>query len=64
MIKSKRDLLKILGMNDEATDAPLKPVDPLAERAINGLERLIEELEKEEDVEKDAQASLITEATS
>jgi len=52
MTMSKQDLLKILGITDKETDVPIKPVNPQAEKVINGLERLLEELEKEEEQEK------------
>ncbi|OPY90950.1 MAG: hypothetical protein A4E72_00369 [Syntrophus sp. PtaU1.Bin208] len=57
MIKQKEELLKKLGLTEEEVKTRFKPVDPSEERIIDGLERLFEELMKEEEQEDQDQTS-------
>jgi len=56
MMTSKEDFIKKLCLNDEETDGhtPLRRTNPALERVIDGMERLMEELAKEEEQEKDS----------
>jgi hypothetical protein len=51
MVKEKQELLKKLGLTEEEVATSFKPVLPSEERVIDGLERLLEELLKEEEDE-------------
>jgi hypothetical protein len=52
----KRRVYQKLCLNDEETDGhtPLRRTNPALERVIDGMERLLEELAKEEKQEKDS----------
>lgn len=57
MMKPTDELLKKLGITEEEVQKPFKPVHPSEERIIDGLERLMEELMKEEEQEDQDQTS-------
>ncbi len=57
MMKPKEELLKKLGITEEEVKTRFKPVHPSEERIIDGLERLMEELMKEEEQKDKDQTS-------
>lgn len=53
MTSSKEEFLKKLGLTEEESIDRSKLVNPETERVIDGLERLLEELAKEEAAEEE-----------
>ncbi|MDY0187142.1 MAG: hypothetical protein RBR16_04385 [Syntrophus sp. (in: bacteria)] len=53
MERYKQELLKKIGLTEEDLQKSSKLVNPSEEQIIDGLERLLEELIKEEEQEKD-----------